>query len=849
MVRKLLVLIAGLILFTLQPVLADQLVNDTQDLSKIINNAYLYEDQFNGIKIKVYLLKKDQTLASSYIEYTKNYLREYVELLGDFPYEELNIMETNSPVGMSYPKYIVFGSAVIRLPFILTTSLPHEIVHQWFGAEVDIDYSSGNWAEGLTTYLSDYLLSEKKGKAAEYRKRLLLDYRNYVTREDEITLSEFKARKNDLTKAIGYGKSAMLFHMLRRDIGDEAFFKALRLFIKENKNRKASWADLEKAFESTTGQDLSAFFEQWLNRKGAIEITPVEASVVFRDGKYRVDIRVKQKTKEPFSFYLPVKAVTKEAERDFTIKVDKKDFWIRLSLEERPREVILDPEYDLFRIPLEDEVPPLVSAVKNDVNAIVVYPEARREIYRDIIEYYEKIGTTVVSDSEVRIRDLNEDSFVVLSSENRVFRMVFDAIAKRKGDFYVKVFKNPLNKEKVLMLIDAADTDAVKASFKKIKHYGNYSELAFENGHNILKSTEKTEQGIIIDFRSDFRAIRPEDRYSIDDIIDRIKDRRVVFVGEDHTNYAHHIIQYEIIRRLYEYNKNLLIGMEMFQRPYQKFLDQYIKGEITEKEFLKKTEYFKRWAYDYNLYRDIIQFARAKGIPIIALNIRKEIIDKVSKKGIDSLTEEEKKALPDGINMKDRAYREYLKRVFSRHGSRKGRSFDNFYYSQLLWDETMASTIVSALKNHPDAQMVVIAGNGHVRNAWGVPGRIERRGIKDYTILLTASQGGQTPFDKGVADYVFYTEWMDPPESVRLGVFLQKTDDGIKIERVAKGGPASKAGVPEGVYIVEIDGIPVIDIEDIKIALIDKVPGDRIKLKIKRRVLLFEKEEEVEVEL
>ncbi|NOX20256.1 MAG: PDZ domain-containing protein, partial [Nitrospirae bacterium] len=252
---------------------------------------------------------------------------------------------------------------------------------------------------------------------------------------------------------------------------------------------------------------------------------------------------------------------------------------------------------------------------------------------------------------------------------------------------------------------------------------------------------------------------------------------------------------------------------------------------------------------DYNLYRDIIQFARAKGIPIIALNIRKEIIDKVSKKGIDSLTEEEKKALPDGINMKDRAYREYLKRVFSRHGSRKGRSFDNFYYSQLLWDETMASTIVSALKNHPDAQMVVIAGNGHVRNAWGVPGRIERRGIKDYTILLTASQGGQTPFDKGVADYVFYTEWMDPPESVRLGVFLQKTDDGIKIERVAKGGPASKAGVPEGVYIVEIDGIPVIDIEDIKIALIDKVQGDRIKLKIKRRVLLFEKEEEVEVEL
>ena len=72
--------------------------------------------------------------------------------------------------------------------------------------------------------------------------------------------------------------------------------------------------------------------------------------------------------------------------------------------------------------------------------------------------------------------------------------------------------------------------------------------------------------------------------------------------------------------------------MEMFTRPYQPFLDQWVAGEIDENKFLEETQWDKEWGYDYNLYKDILDFAREKKIPVIALNAPKELVKIVSKK-------------------------------------------------------------------------------------------------------------------------------------------------------------------------------------------------------------------------
>ncbi len=815
----------------------------------ILSGVHIYKDQLGEIKIKVYLKEDDPELAEKYLEYTKGYLKDFQSLLGPFPYKELNIVETDRPIGVSFPRYILFGSAVIRLPFIPETSLPHEIVHQWFGSLVEVDPSEGNWSEGLTTYLADHRMSELKGNAAVYRKKLLLDYLNYTKGKEEISLREFTTRTDNLTKAVGYGKAAMVFHMLRVELGDKVFYQGLRDFIKNFAGKKARWDDIRKTFEKVSKRSLEDFFYYWVHKKGAIKLSLNYISVLYRNARYVISLKLKQTGDISYNFELPIRVYTEQGVENHRIKVDSDSIDIKLYTRANPFKIVIDPEYDLFRIPTKNEIPPLISALKDDSGARLIYRDEEKTLYHEIIQYYKNRGLRVFSDKEFKFNQLKEHSFIILSSKNRVFRMAFDSDVEENGDFYIRVFPNPLNQARYIMLIDASDAEAISKAFHKIGHYGNYSELAFSEGRNISKRVDHRDMGIIINLSDDFHAVRPAEGGSIDDIAQQIKDSTIVYIGEDHLNYNHHIIQFEIIRKLYEINKHLVIGMEMFQRPFQKYLDQFIEGKITEAEMLKKTEYFKRWVYDYNLYRDIIQFARAKGIPIIALNIKREIVDKVSSKGIDSLSPDERKLLPKGIDLQNREYLRYLKRIFSRHGRRKGRTFENFYFSQLIWDETMADSVIKALDKFPDSQIIVIAGNGHIRNAWGIPDRVKRKRNVTFSIIVNGSEGGENRLGRGVADYVFYTAWADPPRSPRLGVFIKRTDEGVKVERVTEDSPADRAGITAGSIILSIDGQPVKDVDDLKIYLLDKSQGETVTLKIRKNLLLFSSVVEVKVKL
>ncbi len=133
---------------------------------------------------------------------------------------------------------------------------------------------------------------------------------------------------------------------------------------------------------------------------------------------------------------------------------------------------------------------------------------------------------------------------------------------------------------------------------------------------------------------------------NMEKLVMTLADRQVVFVGETHDRYDHHLNQLAIIQGLWEHHPDLVIGMEFFQQPFQAYLDQFIAGEIDDKELLRKTEYFDRWRYDYRLYRPILEFARSKRIPVIALNLPEEITDKVAREGLSSLSDAERARIP-----------------------------------------------------------------------------------------------------------------------------------------------------------------------------------------------------------
>ncbi|MDX1486724.1 MAG: ChaN family lipoprotein [Acidiferrobacterales bacterium] len=327
---------------------------------------------------------------------------------------------------------------------------------------------------------------------------------------------------------------------------------------------------------------------------------------------------------------------------------------------------------------------------------------------------------------------------------------------------------------------------------------------------------------------ADLKALPP-----LSAIIPRLAEKQVVFVGETHDQFAHHLAQLEIIRGLHAIHDELVIGLEFFQVPFQQALDTYIAGRSTEEQLLKQTEYFERWRFDYRLYRPILRYAREHSIPLIALNIPSEISRKVARSGIESLSADEQAQIPQEIDRSDQAYRERLRAVFETHRERGAApgSFDHFVDSQLLWDEGMAETAAKYLRAHPGRHMVILAGSGHLLYGSGIPGRLLRRVSVASVIVINAGAGVTDP---QMADFLLFPAETTLPPAGLLGVFLQQKNGSVVIDDVTADGAAERAGLQKGDLLLALDGTQMSSVADVKIALLDKRAGEQVRVRVKR---------------
>jgi uncharacterized iron-regulated protein len=786
------------------------------------------KENYNDIEIYAYFFDEDKALAGRYIEYTKDYLKLYERMLGRFPYKRFSIVENFLPTGYSMPTFTLLGSSVVRLPFIVETSLGHEILHQWFGNMVYVDYESGNWSEGLTTYLADHLYEEEQGRGWEYRKKLLLDYRSYVNEENEFSLRNFRGRFDYASKAIGYGKSAMVFHMLRNIMGEEGFLRALKDFINENRFKMASWDELKASLERHHNEGLEWFFSQWIDQKGLPEICLEDVKLGYMDGGYELEFKLRQENK-PYSINVPVTIYSGDRgiKRLFGFSEGERVFKIYMS--ERPDRIVLDEDYDIARWLDEKETPPLISTLLGSKRQVVVLPAMNGERYESAIKFFKERGAELKEIDEIEESDLKTAGMVIIGSDNPLIKRLYGMVEMADEGFEVITRKNPWNGKGVICIIEGTSADEIDAGIRKITHYGNYSHLLFKRGINMRKERDDSERGVSIRIYSEPPAIDTSSLNALSEIVEKASEKKIVYVGEFHDQYAHHTTQLEIIKALYRKNKNIAIGMEMFQRPFQTVIDDYTAGRIEEKEFLEASEYYKRWRFNYNLYKPILDFAASKEIPVIALNMQAEIIDKVSEDGMDSLTEEERKMLPESMDFSDASYKERLMNIFKRHKDWEEKNFDYFYQSQIIWDETMAESIDRFLRENPGYQMVVIAGQGHLEYGSGIPKRTYRRNGYDYAIILLDAVA-----DREIADYIVFPEYIEVPTSPKLMVFLNTEDEEVRITGFAEESVSKKAGLREGDVILSLDDEPVHGIEDIKLNLFYKESGDIVRVRVRR---------------
>ncbi|TXH68987.1 MAG: hypothetical protein E6Q83_11760 [Thiothrix sp.] len=481
----------------------------------------VYSEAGKYATAQVYLQTADDALAKQYLTATHQYVEAYSKQLGAYPYRKFATVESCWETGWGMPSFTLLGSKVMRLPFILTSSFPHEIVHNWWGNSVYVDSSQGNWSEGLTAYLADYQLSAGKGEGMKYRRDTLQKYASFTSHFQDFPLRAFQTRHDQTTQAVGYGKSLMLFHMLKQQIGRDAFEQGLQRLYKDYAFKAASFSDLQAVFSQVSGQDLQVFFKQWLERTGAPQLVLGEHQLSTPDGKAQVSLALQQiQAGEPYQLKIPVVAGFKDGSTQTQwldmIRAQQK---FELSYAQKPVALGVDPEFELMRLPAADEVPAALNVLYNaEPKTFVIarqVPAGMELAWEDAITAFSR------GDKPKQQYDdapLPEDGIVVLLGGDN--KALSDLLERAKQPFKLSETAYTLNSvnytcglhslalsltagKQQLVLLDATTPEALQQLINKLPHYGKYSYVLFNSatGENVAKGQwEVTDSPLTLHF-------------------------------------------------------------------------------------------------------------------------------------------------------------------------------------------------------------------------------------------------------------------------------------------------------------------------------------------------------------
>ncbi|WP_158407304.1 M1 family metallopeptidase [Megalodesulfovibrio gigas] len=475
------------------------------------------ESREAGVRVLTCLTKDTAALASRYLEASARWIRFYERLHGPYPFAQFLVVENFLPTGYGFPGFTLLGSAVLRLPFIPDTSLRHEIAHCWWGNGVFVDYSQGNWCEGLASYVADYLGEEEKSPdaARDYRLRTLRRYAQLAAGPEDFPLARFASRMSPATQAVGYGKAMFVFHMIRTRLGDEAFWNALRTVYREWLFREAGWEDLRRAFVEHGGWDEEEsrrFLQQWIARPGA----PVLALDAVRrqrrtfadhDG-WQVDGVLTQQ--EP-AYALPVRLEVGMGNAVVTRTMSLPQARAAFSLETpgRPQAVIIDPDAHLFRLLDPQEIPATVDTLKGSATCTAVLgagvPPAYREMLPTLLAGISQPRARIVEETSLQEADVHalghRDLLFFGQPETPIGRQLLgripalpEAAATAMPDVHLLVMHGdhadmPRGVRGLVHLAPQASAQAVSRPAFLIGHYGRYSVLAFREGQAVFKDT------------------------------------------------------------------------------------------------------------------------------------------------------------------------------------------------------------------------------------------------------------------------------------------------------------------------------------------------------------------------
>jgi hypothetical protein len=499
-----------------------------------------HEARYGDVEIAVHVLSRNAGRLDELTRQTLAYLRRLEGLVGKYPFKRLVVAEkpVSLPYSLSMPTHVLLTQQSVAAEDPEDSALNHEIAHEWFGNGVLADYGQGNWGEGAASYFSDLVAAELAGRGWERRQRMMAGYQNNVTDHAASPLSGFTGADDRVSRFIGYGKSALVFHMLRELLGDERFFAAIRRFVSDNLYGVASWGDLRRACEQAAGIELGWFFGQWVEGLTTPELGLEGVSALAMGGKHELRFTVTQGT-PAFVLTVPLTFHFASGRRE-TVRVpltrERREF--RFLVDEKPTRVVLDESYDVFRRLAPAEVPPRIDTLLTRQRVTLLAPPGEEAKFKSVIDAFEREGLPVASygwshdgprkqwpaTGRARVRppapaqpsvarawrqlqtrraadtalpiESVAGSLIVLGEGHPLVARLFGRLEAPHGGFTVTVLNHPRSPGNVVAIFTAASKTEVDAAFGRLVDRRRYSVAAFDDGKLIYYELRPGERGI-----------------------------------------------------------------------------------------------------------------------------------------------------------------------------------------------------------------------------------------------------------------------------------------------------------------------------------------------------------------
>lgn len=432
-------------------------------------------------------LDAEPGLADAWLADSQRYIEHYSARIGPYPYAGFSVVAAPLPTGFGMPGLTYLGADIVRLPFIRATSLGHEVLHNWWGNGVFIEDGGGNWSEGLTTFMADYAYKEAESADAARAMRLgwLRDFAA-VPAQDRRPLASFRSRSHGAAAAVGYGKSAMLFVMLRDLVGEADFERGIQRFWTDHQFRPAGWDDLRAAFEAVSGHDLGAFFRAWLERSDAPAPGIVRARAKAGD-PVRLTLELAQ-TAPAYPLRLPLEIRYAERTETRWIALDTARATVSLDLAAMPASVRLDPDLRVWRMLAPAQLPPILRqwVVARAPRLVLASPELDASAQALAARLFEDAPQRVTESLTEALAHMGGPLLLVGTPDAVDAALAAAGLPPRpetvgrKGSAQVWTIARSAGAP--LAVVSARDAEALRALLRPLPHYGAQSWLVFDGG-------------------------------------------------------------------------------------------------------------------------------------------------------------------------------------------------------------------------------------------------------------------------------------------------------------------------------------------------------------------------------